>query len=263
MNSLNKKSLFDSIPEYKRRNPDSVRPPSERINPDIPGSHLWVVIATNWQNMHPLMQDILYEWYKELSRQRGEEIEELDPKSTEALLKRFEDLDAKLRAFDLERSNLEQELTIRDRDFQRLRSLTGKKEKENIEVQQMLGKSFQEKIMQKQEELDEKEETIHELMNKINILEKREQEQPKHESESGQIEYNGIIIPDNLSKDETIQQLKHHIEERTRLLRQVSDKLQQQNDIIKNLKDIISIHEEEIKRKDEKIKEIKGLLNIK
>lgn len=263
MNSLEKKSLWDSIPQYKRRNPDSVKPPSERINPDIPGSHLWVVIATNWQNMHPLMQDILYEWYKELSRHRGEEIDELDPKSTEALLKRFEDLDSKLRAFDLERTNLEQELTIRDRDFQRLRSLTGKKEKENIEVQQMLGKSFQEKIMQKQVELDEKEETIHELMSKIDTLEKRTQEPSGQKTQSDQIEYNGIIIPEHLSKDETIQQLKHHIEERTHLLRQVSEKLQQLNDTIREQKEMINKLQEESNRKDKKIKEIKGLLNIK
>lgn len=262
MNSLEKKSLWDSIPQYKRRNPDSIKPPSERINPDIPGSHLWVVIVTNWQNMHPLMQDILYEWYKELSRHRGEEIEELDPKSTEALLKRFEELDSKLRAFDLERSNLEQELMIRDRDFQRLRSLTGKKEKENIEVQQMLGKSFQEKIMQKQNELDEKEETINALANKIKILEKQLNEQTDQKPSSDHYEYDGIIISDNLSKDEIIQQLKHHIEERTNLLRQVSEKLQQLNETVREQKEMINKLQEESNHKDEKIKEIKGLLNI-
>jgi chromosome segregation ATPase len=259
MTSLERKNLWDSIPEYKRRNPDSVKPPSERINPDIPGSHLWVVIVTNWDNMHPLMQDILYDWYRALSKHKGEDIDELDPKSTEALIKRFEELDAKLKAFDLERTNLEQELNIRDRDFQRLRSITGKKEKENIEVQQMLGKSFQEKIMQKQVELDEKEETIHELTDKINELENRLTDQSSQKTDSEPEAFNGVILPDNLSRDETIQQLKNHIEERTRLLRQVSEKLQELNAKITEQNSTITELKNELLRKDEKIKEIKSL----
>ncbi|NHJ46684.1 MAG: hypothetical protein FK733_02740 [Asgard group archaeon] len=259
MTSLDRKNLWDSIPEYKRRNPDSTKPPSERINPDIPGSHLWVVIVTNWDNMHPLMQDILYDWYRALSKHKGEDIDELDPKSTEALIRRFEELDSKLKAFDLERTNLEQELNIRDRDFQRLRSITGKKEKENIEVQQMLGKSFQEKIMQKQEELEEKEETIHELSDKIEALERRLTEQSTQRTNTQPEAYNGIDLPDNLSRDETIQQLKQHIEERTRLLRQVSGKLQELNDKISDQNKTIADLHNELLRKDEKIKEIKNL----
>jgi chromosome segregation ATPase len=262
MTSLDKKTLWDSLPEYQRRNPDSTRPPSERINPDIAGSHLWVVIVTNWDSMHPLMQDILYDWYKALSKHKGEDVDDLDPKSTEALIKRFDELDQKLRAFELERSNLEEELTIRDRDFQRLRSITGKKEKENIEIQQMLGKSFQEKIMQKQVELDEKEETIHELMDKINDLETRLQDQSQQKSDTKPEAFNGINLPEHLSRDETIQQLKKNIEERSQLFRKVSEKLQELNLRIREQNQIINDLKMEVVRKDEKIKEIKGLLNL-
>ncbi|HUT82401.1 MAG TPA: hypothetical protein VMZ29_14465 [Candidatus Bathyarchaeia archaeon] len=260
MNATPSKTLWDSIPNYQRRNPESINPPSERINPDIEGSHFWVIIATNWHMMHPLVQDVLYVWYRELTRHKGGKEDEIDPKSTEALLHRFNELDGKIKAFDLERSNLEQELNIRDRDFQRLRSITGKREKENIEVQQMLGKSFQDKIMLKQEELDQKEEAIRDLKQKIRELES--QIQTKIEPKSHETGTSNIIIPESCNESQIIQELKHHLDERTNLLKQVGEKLKEVNDKFTHQKHIIADLEDQIKAKDEKIREIKGLLQI-
>ena len=261
MNSAQKTTLWDSLDEYKRRHPESVNPPSERIDPDIPGSYFWVIIATNWQNMHPLVQDVLFIWYKALTKfQSGNQHEEeLDPKSTEALVYRLNELDSKLKAFDLERGNLEQELTIRDRDFQQLRKLTGKREKENIEVQQMLGKSFQDKIMDKQKELDDKADTIKELEDQIQVL------KSKLSSNGTDIVATPIVETQTESVDmvhlnEHIESLKHEVDERTRLLKEVSEKLRQQNDKLKAQSDHIAHLQNEIEIKDQKIKEIKGLL---
>ncbi|MCK5157575.1 MAG: hypothetical protein KAR08_00335 [Candidatus Heimdallarchaeota archaeon] len=260
MNSAQKMTLWDSLDEYKRRNPESVNPPSERIDPDIPGSYFWVIIATNWQNMHPLVQDVLFIWYKALTKfHTGNHEEELDPKSTEALVYRLNELDSKLKAFDLERGNLEQELTIRDRDFQQLRKITGKREKENIEVQQMLGKSFQDKIMDKQKELDEKADTIKELEAKVQVLKSRLSSNgidtvttPAVETQTESVEM--------LHLNEHIESLKHEVDERTRLLKEVSEKLKQQNDKLKEQSDHIANLQNKIEIKDQKIKEIKGLL---
>lgn len=259
MNSAQKTTLWDILDEYKRRNPESVNPPSERIDPDIPGSYFWVIVATNWQNLHPLVQDVLFIWYKALTKfHQGNHVEELDPKSTEALVHRLNELDSKLKAFDLERGNLEQELSIRDRDFQRLRSLTGKREKENIEVQQMLGKSFQDKIMDKQKDLDEKDDLIIELETQILNLKKK-------------LSADGTEIPTSIVDIQTdsaemsdlnkhIEELKHELEERMRLLKEVGEKLKQQNNKIKEQNDKISHLQKETERKDQKIKEIKGFL---
>jgi len=259
MNSAQRSTLWDALKDYKRRNPESINPPSERIDPDIPGSYFWVIIVTNWQNLHPLVQDVFFTWYKALTKlHTGNHEEELDPKSTEALVNRLNELDAKLRAFDLERGNLEQELSIRDRDFQRLRTITGKREKENIEVQQMLGKSFQEKIMDKQKELDDKEDLIRDLENKIADLEQKL-------SANENVEATTSID----SKDESteianlnnyIAELNKEIEERNRLLKEVSEKLREQNDQLKIQSDQITNLLNEVERKDQKIKEIKGLL---
>lgn len=260
MNSTQRTTLWDTLDEYKRRNPESVNPPSERIDPDIPGSYFWVIVATNWQNMHPLIQDVLFIWYKALTKfHQGNHVEELDPESTEGLVYRLDELDSKLKAFDLERGNLEQELSIRDRDFQRLRSLTGKREKENIEVQQMLGKSFQDKIMDKQKEIDEKADSIKELEDQIQVLKNKLSSSgtdtvttPVVETQSETVE----LV--NLNKH--IEELKHEVDERTRLLKEVSNKLKQQNDKLKEQSDQIAHLQNEIERKNQKIKEIKGLL---
>jgi len=260
MNAAQKTTLWDTLDEYKRRNPESVNPPSERIDPDIPGSYFWVIIATNWQNMHPLVQDVLFIWYKALTKlHSGNQVEELDPKSTEGLVYRLNELDSKLKAFDLERGNLEQELTIRDRDFRRLRSLTGKREKENIEVQQMLGKSFQDKIMDKQKELDERADTIKELENQIQVLTSKLSSSgtdtvttPVVETQSENVELS------NLNKH--IADLKHEVVERTRLLKEVSEKLKEQNDKMKEQSVHIVQLQKEVEKKDQKIKEIKSLL---
>lgn len=222
MNANDKKTLWDSIPKYQRRNPKSVKPPSERIDPDLPGAHFWVILVKNWEKMHPLVQDVLYEWYIALSQTKGDFVEELDPKSTEALMNRLEVLDQKLSAFDLERTNLEQELRIRDRDFQQLRSITGKRERENIEVQHQLGKNFQEKIMEKQEEIDQQAEYIRQLEARL------------EKSESGVIEANQQTEEKSAEKDNQIKELTEKI------------------------KDL----ENEIIQKDNKIKEIKELLNL-
>lgn len=241
MVSSEKTALWDALANYQRRHPESVNPPSERIDPDIPGSYLWVIIVTHWNKMHPLIQDVLYVWYIALSKQKGVNIEELDPTSTEALVKRFEELDSKLKAFEVERTNLEQELMIRDRDFQILRSITGKKEKENIEVQQMLGKSFQEKIMTKQQELEEKEEAIRLLEEKLANLEKGISEHP-------------------VINEQKILDLQKQVDERTKLLKETSEKLKQLNQLVVSQKQTINELKEEIRKKDEKIIEIKGLL---
>jgi len=260
MNSAQRSTLWDTLDEYKRRNPESVNPPSERIDPDIPGSYFWVIVVTNWQNMHPLIQDVLFIWYKALTRNhQGNHVEELDPESTEALVHRLNELDSKLKAFDLERGNLEQELTIRDRDFRNLRSLTGKREKENIEVQQMLGKSFQDKIMDKQKEIDEKTDTIIELENQI-------QELKSKLSSSGTDTVTTPLIDTQSDSGELlhlnkhIEDLKHEVDERTRLLKEVSGKLKEQNDRLKEQSDHIGHLQKEIEKKDQKIKEIKSLL---
>ena len=259
MNSAQRTTLWDTLDEYNRRNPESVNPPSERIDPDIPGSYFWVIVVTNWQNLHPLVQDVLYTWYKALTKfHKGNHEEELDPKSTEALVHRLNELDAKLRAFDLERGNLEQELSIRDRDFQQLRKITGKREKENIEVQQMLGKSFQEKIMEKQQELDDKEDLIKDLESQVAVLEQKL-------SAGGSVEAPASTEPqadsaDTVNLSNHIAELTKEIEERNRLLREASERLREQNDQLKRQNDQIVALQNEVERKDEKIKEIKGLL---
>jgi chromosome segregation ATPase len=259
MNSAQRTTLWDSLDEYKRRNPESVNPPSERIDPDIPGSYFWVIVVTNWQNLHPLVQDVLFIWYKALTRfHQGNHEEELDPKSTEALVYRLNELDSKLRAFDLERGNLEQELSIRDRDFQQLRKMTGKREKENIEVQQMLGKSFQEKIMDKQNELDDKNDLIKELENQILVLKDKL-------SAGGSFTTTPIAETQDDSAEladlsQHIEKLKFEVDERTRLLKEVSEKLRLQNDKLKEQSDYIVHLKNELEKKDQKIKEIKGLL---
>lgn len=257
MNPNDQTTLWDSLANYQRRNSESVRPPSERIDPDVPGSHFWVILVMNWQSLHPLIQDVLYEWYFAITKMQNDYVEELDPQSTEALMKRLEVLDDKLRSFDLERTNLEQELSIRDRDFQVLRKMTGKKEKENIEIQQMLGQSFQEKIMQKQEELDEKDELIKEYETRMLQLESQQRLSTNEASP-----YASIIIPENLSQDEMIKEMKYHIDERTRLLKEAGEKLKKLNATINQQKNTIAELHQVIIAKDEKIKEIKGLLNL-
>ncbi|MBK5114369.1 MAG: hypothetical protein KGD59_00600 [Candidatus Heimdallarchaeota archaeon] len=259
MNSAQRSTLWDTLDEYNRRNPESINPPSERIDPDIPGSYFWVIVVTNWQNLHPLVQDVLFIWYKALTRfHQGNHEEELDPKSTEALVYRLNELDSKLRAFDLERGNLEQELSIRDRDFQQLRKITGKREKENIEVQQMLGKSFQEKIMDKQNEIDDKTDLIKELENQILVLQDKL-------AAGGSVATTPIIETHANSAEiadlnQHIEELKSEVDERTRLLKEVSEKLRLQNDKLKEQSDHINHLKSEVERKDQKIKEIKGLL---
>ena len=245
MNPEKKKSLWDSIPDYQRRNQNSVKPPSERIDPDLPGAHFWVIIVTNWNNLHPLMQDVLYDWYLALSKSKGSEEEEIDPTSTEALYKRLELLDQKLRAFDLERSNLEEELNIRDRDFQRLRSITGKQQKENIEVQHELGKSFQVKIMEKQEEIDQQADYIKELEEKISKL------------ESGEASVTSSEIDSN-----DLQDLQQNLEDKINILQELNDKVENLSDKLEEKEKIIEELKAEISRKDEKIKEIKELLKL-
>ena len=81
INSNTNQTLWDSIPDYKRRNPDSVKPPSERIDPDVPGSYFWVIVVTNWDYMHPLVQDVLFTWYRAISKPKGGEANNLDPSS--------------------------------------------------------------------------------------------------------------------------------------------------------------------------------------
>ncbi|NHJ03681.1 MAG: hypothetical protein EAX90_02580 [Candidatus Heimdallarchaeota archaeon] len=240
-------SLWDSIPDYKRRNPDSVNPPSERIDPDLPGAHFWVIIVTNWKNIHPLMQDVLYDWYKALSQTKGNHADELDPSSTEALYKRLNVLDQKLTAFDLERTNLEQELQIRDRDFQRLRSITGKQQKENIEVQHELGKSFQEKIMMKQEEIDKQSEQIKKLELKIQELSNTD------------LSDNTTIATSN---NQITLELQKNLEEKINILQNLSLKVDKMTEIITKQEEIIDDLQKQIEMKDEKIKEIKDLLKL-
>ncbi|MHA1555654.1 MAG: hypothetical protein ACTSPM_01845 [Candidatus Heimdallarchaeota archaeon] len=243
MNSANNSTLWDSLPEYKRRNPKSVKYPSERIDPDLPGAHFWVIIATNWQNLHPLVQDVLYEWYYGLSNTKNN-VEELDPKSTEALVNRLGELDEKLHSFGLERTNLEQELHIRDRDFRRLRSMTGKKEKENIEVQHQLGRSFQDKIIQKQVELEEKNELIRDLEARIALTENGEQNANSNATQAN------------------IQKLSNILEEKINRLQELSEKVEHLNTTINEQDETISKLKKEIKVKNEKLKEIKGLLKL-
>ena len=247
MNPTKNPTLWDSLPEYNRRNKDSVKPPSERIDPDLPGAHFWVIVVTNWQNLHPLMQDVLYEWYYGLSKIKGKQEPELDPQSTEALVKRLGVLDQKLHAFDLERTNLEQELQIRDRDFQRLRSMTGKKEKENIEVQHQLGRSFQDKIIQKQEEIEEKNDLIKDLEARIALLE-----------EGGN---NNPTSTNNIS-DENIQKITSTLEEKIVKLQELSQSVDQLNATIESQEEEIHKLRNQIRIKDEKLKEIKGLLKL-
>ena len=246
MNPANNTTLWDSLPEYNRRNKDSVKPPSERIDPDLPGAHFWVIIVTNWDKLHPLMQDVLFDWYHGLSKTKGKEEPELDPQSTEALKKRLAVLDQKLHTFDLERTNLEQELHIRDRDFQRLRSMTGKKEKENIEVQHQLGRSFQDKIIQKQEEIEEKNDLIRELEARITLLE-----------EGG----NNPSITSNIS-DDNIQKITNTLEEKIVKLQELSESVDKLNATIESQEQEINKLKNEIRIKDEKLKEIKGLLKL-
>ena len=244
MNNATNPTLWDSLPEYIRRNPESVKPPSERIDPDLPGAHFWVIIVTNWQNLHPLMQDVLYDWYYGLSKTKGQK-EELDPQSTEALVKRLGVLDEKLRTFDLERTNLEQELHIRDRDFQRLRSMTGKKEKENIEVQHQLGRSFQDKIIQKQEEIDEKNELIKDLEERLELLEK-----------------NSNISPSNSTSSESLQKISAALEDKITRLQELSEKVDKLTETNLEQEKTINKLQDKLKLKDEKLKEIKGLLKL-
>lgn len=245
MNPEKKASLWDSIPDYQRRNENSIKPPSERIDPDLPGAHFWVIIVTNWNNLHPLMQDVLYDWYLALSKTKGSLEEDIDPTSTEALYKRLELLDQKLKAFDLERSNLEEELNIRDRDFQRLRSITGKQQKENIEVQHELGMSFQEKIMEKQEEIDQQADYIKELEDKIVKLGSEESS-----TTNPQIDENNI------------QSLQLKLEEKINILQELNDKVENMSEILEKQEKTIEDLKAEINRKDEKIKEIKDLLKL-
>ncbi len=243
MNPSENSTLWDSLPEYQRRNPKSIKPPSERINPDLPGAHFWVIVATNWQNLHPLMQDVLFEWYHGLSKTKNN-VEELDPKSTEALVNRLGVLDEKLHSFGLERTNLEQELQIRDRDFRRLRSMTGKKEKENIEVQHQLGRSFQDKIVQKQEELEEKNALIKELEERIAHIEK------------------GTKNANSDATEANILKISNLLEDKIARLQALSEKVEHLNITINDQNELISKLKNEIKVKNEKLKEIKGLLKL-
>ncbi len=245
MNSSNNPTLWDSLPNYKRRNPKSVKPPSERIDPDIPGAHFWVILVTNWSNLHPLAQDVFYEWYHGLSKTKNNK-EELDPKSTEALVNRLGVLDEKLHSFGLERTNLEQELHIRDRDFRRLRSMTGKKDKENIEVQHQLGRSFQDKIVQKQGELEEKNDMIKDLEARIALIEKGEQNAGANSN----------------ATDSNLEQLSSILEEKISRLQNLSEKVDHLNTTINEQNELISKLKNEIRVKNEKLKEIKGLLKL-
>ncbi|MHA1737643.1 MAG: hypothetical protein ACTSXA_14740 [Candidatus Heimdallarchaeota archaeon] len=228
INSNTNPTLWDSIPEYQRRNPDSVRPPSERIDPDVPGSYFWVIVVTNWDNMHPLVQDVLFTWYRAISKSKGDDTHELDPTSTEALVHRLEELDGKLRSFDLERSNLEEELTIRDRDFKRLRGITGKREKENIEVQQLLGQTFQEKIMAKQNEIDEKDDLIKHL--EAQVLEMKNQLD------------SGATIPEPISSpssNEEMNNLLAKLAEKDAIIAELQNMIQQKEDKIKEIRSLL------------------------
>ena len=228
INSNTNPTLWDSIPEYQRRNPDSVRPPSERIDPDVPGSHFWVIVVTNWDNMHPLVQDVLFTWYRAVTKTKGNEAHELDPTSTEALIHRLEELDSKLRSFDLERSNLEEELNIRDRDFKRLRGLTGKREKENIEVQQLLGQTFQEKIMAKQDELDEKDDLIRKLEGQVLEL--------KNQLASGSTTSEPASSP---ASNEENNNLMVKLAEKDAIIAELQNTVQQKEDKIKEIRSLL------------------------
>ena len=228
INSNTNPTLWDSIPDYQRRNPDSVRPPSERIDPDVPGSYFWVIVVTNWDNMHPLVQDVLYTWYRAITKSKGDDPHELDPTSTEALVYRLEELDGKLRSFDLERSNLEEELNIRDRDFRRLRGITGKRERENIEVQQLLGQTFQEKIMDKQNEIDEKDDLIKQLEAQIMEM--------KNQLDSGAT----IPVPvENTSSNEEVNDLITKLAEKDAIIAELQIIIQQKEDKIKEIRSLL------------------------
>ncbi|MHA1434073.1 MAG: hypothetical protein ACTSO7_09570 [Candidatus Heimdallarchaeota archaeon] len=228
INSNTNPTLWDSIPDYQRRNPDSVRPPSERIDPDVPGSYFWVIVVTNWDNMHPLVQDVLFTWYRAISKSKGNDAHELDPTSTEALIHRLEELDGKLRSFDLERSNLEEELNIRDRDFKRLRGITGKRERENIEVQQLLGQTFQEKIMDKQNEIDKKDDLIKQL--EAQILE------VKTQLDSGTANPEPIGSP---TSSEELNNLMTKLADKDAIIAELQKIVQQKEDKIKEIRSLL------------------------
>jgi hypothetical protein len=233
LNTQEKPTLWDSIQNYQRRNPKSINPPSERIDPDVPGAHFWVILVTNWDKLHPLIQDVLTVWYKVVNTQKDNGVEQLDPSSTEALMKRLELLDDKLRSFEIERGNLEEELSIRDRDFKRLRAITGQREKKNIEVQQELGKSFQEKIIQKQQKIEEQNELINKLQEQIITLEEELQ----------------TVKPEKIAIEQNWQEIVTKKDEEIISLQSTISDLQEE---INNLK-------EEINIRDEKIKQIRGL----
>ncbi|MHA1212607.1 MAG: hypothetical protein ACTSSH_09110, partial [Candidatus Heimdallarchaeota archaeon] len=107
-----------------------------------------------------------------------------------------------------------------------------------------------------QDELDEKEEAIRELKQKVRQLEDQVVEKPKPAQNGA----SNIIIPDTCNESEVVLELKQHLDERTRLLRQVSNKLKEINAKMTHQKHTITDLEDQIKAKDEKIKEIKGLL---
>ncbi|MEA2071149.1 MAG: hypothetical protein U9O98_07650 [Asgard group archaeon] len=271
MNSSERQTLWDSIEDYQRRNPASVHPPSERIDPNAPGAHFWVILVKNWDKLHPLIQDVLYSWYNAVSGYKPKEDVKLDPKSTEALIQRLENLDDKITEIELERSNLEEELNIRDRDFQTLRKISGRKQKENIEVQQELGKSFQTKIMNKQKMIEEKEEEIQNLKEQIRKL---KQEKVTPQSDVGELIQDNALREELEEKNEMIDKLTEKItnineqysdifDEKERYLNEIEhlqkelSQKEKTNDVLRKMIDNLK---DEVEKKDEQIKQIKNLL---
>jgi chromosome segregation ATPase len=278
------KTLWDAIPDYQRREKSSISPPSERIDPEAPGAHFWVIIAKNWDKLHPLMQDILTAWYNTVDKEKAKK--SIKEGSTESLVERLRELDSKLESYELERKNLQEELSIRDRDFQKLRQITGKKEKENKVVQQELGKSFQNKIIEKQEEIDELTEKIRELEKENQELQEELQVKKLGEGAATQ---EPIVIPKSISEEDAIKELKRKLDQRNILIQEQSQKVDELKgelesskekliefaNITKNLKNEMNQREEktkeylreirhlreELKAKDAVIKRARGLLD--
>lgn len=253
MNSSEGPTLWEKIPDYQRRNPKSIHPPSERINPDAPGAHFWVILVTNWDHLHPLMQDVLTEWYYAISNQGETATTKLDPQSIQGIVQRLNELDDEIAALDIERANLEEELSIRERDFQRLRAVTGKKEKQNIEVQQELGESFQQKIIEKQQELDECKEQVTLLTQRVTQLE----ENLKQKTLATPVPEESAL-PESLSRDEAITVLEEKLTERNKLINEQADEIRELLEQVENQKEKLTEYSAMTKGLREKIDELEG-----
>ncbi|MBD3192414.1 MAG: hypothetical protein GF308_17375 [Candidatus Heimdallarchaeota archaeon] len=253
MTSSEGPTLWDKIPEYRRRNPGSTQPPSERIDPDTPGAHFWVILAKNWEFLHPLMQDVLTEWYYAITNQTETASPKLDPQSIQGIVNRLNELDDEIAALDIERANLEEELSIRERDFQRLRAVTGKKEKQNIEVQQELGESFQQKIIKKQEELDECKENVANLTQRVTQLE----EELKQKTLGTPITEE-TVLPESLSRDDAITALEEKLSERNNLINEQADEIRELMEQVETQNEKLVEYSAMTKGLREKIDELEG-----